>query len=151
MHHRWSKERQDLRSLKRRFTRLESLSPPRTSKTLRRVRFISLILAITLVYFNFKCLSAIFMYWFTLWLPRLGFSQYYCRKFISTTIGLKPRCLVILKYLIPISYWMFWWCLVCTDLVRGAKDKRLRVKGPVRMPTKVLKITTRKAPCGEGQ
>jgi small subunit ribosomal protein S20e len=40
--------------------------------------------------------------------------------------------------------------VVCTDLVRGAKDKRLRVKGPVRMPTKVLKITTRKAPCGEG-
>ncbi|KAJ0229847.1 Ribosomal protein S10 domain-containing protein [Hirschfeldia incana] len=39
---------------------------------------------------------------------------------------------------------------VCTDLVRGAKDKRLRVKGPLRMPTKVLKITTRKAPCGEG-
>ncbi|CAN6705553.1 unnamed protein product [Malus baccata var. baccata] len=39
---------------------------------------------------------------------------------------------------------------VCTDLVRGAKDKRLRVKGPVRMPTKVLKITTRKSPCGEG-
>lgn len=26
----------------------------------------------------------------------------------------------------------------------------LRVKGPVRMPTKVLKITTRKTPCGEG-
>jgi len=40
--------------------------------------------------------------------------------------------------------------LVCTDLVRGAKDKRLRVKGPVRMPTKVLNITTRKSPCGEG-
>ncbi|CAH2043853.1 unnamed protein product, partial [Thlaspi arvense] len=39
---------------------------------------------------------------------------------------------------------------VCADLVRGAKDKRLRTKGPVRMPTKVLKITTRKAPCGEG-
>ncbi|XP_013645698.1 40S ribosomal protein S20-2-like [Brassica napus] len=36
---------------------------------------------------------------------------------------------------------------VCADLVRGAKDKRLRTKGPVRMPTKVLKITTRKAPC----
>ncbi|KAF7148532.1 hypothetical protein RHSIM_Rhsim03G0169900 [Rhododendron simsii] len=34
---------------------------------------------------------------------------------------------------------------VCADLVRGAKDKRLRVKGPVRMPTKVLHITTRKA------
>ena len=40
--------------------------------------------------------------------------------------------------------------LVCADLVRGAKDKRLRVKGPVRMPTKVLHITTRKSPCGEG-
>lgn len=40
--------------------------------------------------------------------------------------------------------------LVCADLVRGSKDKRLRVKGPVRMPTKVLHITTRKSPCGEG-
>lgn len=40
--------------------------------------------------------------------------------------------------------------LVCADLVRGAKDKHLRVKGPVRMPTKVLHITTRKSPCGEG-
>lgn len=40
--------------------------------------------------------------------------------------------------------------VVCADLVRGAKDKRLRVKGPVRMPTKVLHITTRKSPCGEG-
>jgi len=40
--------------------------------------------------------------------------------------------------------------IVCSDLVRGAKEKRLRVKGPVRMPTKVLKITTRKSPCGEG-
>ncbi|KAL3614426.1 Small ribosomal subunit protein uS10y [Castilleja foliolosa] len=39
---------------------------------------------------------------------------------------------------------------VCSDLVRGAKEKTLRVKGPVRMPTKVLKITTRKSPCGEG-
>lgn len=39
---------------------------------------------------------------------------------------------------------------VCADLIRGAKDKSLRVKGPVRIPTKVLKITTRKAPCGEG-
>jgi hypothetical protein len=35
-------------------------------------------------------------------------------------------------------------------LIKGAKDKRLKVKGPVRMPTKVLHITTRKSPCGEG-
>ncbi|KAF9620749.1 hypothetical protein IFM89_014353 [Coptis chinensis] len=39
---------------------------------------------------------------------------------------------------------------VCADLVTGAKTRTLKVKGPVRMPTKVLKITTRKAPCGEG-
>ncbi|KAL6509456.1 hypothetical protein OROGR_022766 [Orobanche gracilis] len=39
---------------------------------------------------------------------------------------------------------------LCSDLVRGGKSKDLRVKGPVRMPTKVLKITTRKSPCGEG-
>jgi ribosomal protein uS10 len=39
---------------------------------------------------------------------------------------------------------------VCADLIRGAKDKQLKVKGPVRMPTKTLRITTRKTPCGEG-
>merc|ERR1712144_155398 len=39
---------------------------------------------------------------------------------------------------------------VCADLIKGAKDKRLMCKGPVRMPTKILKITTRKSPCGEG-
>ena len=39
---------------------------------------------------------------------------------------------------------------VCNDLIRGAKDKKLKVKGPVRMPTKRLQITTRKSPCGEG-
>ena len=36
------------------------------------------------------------------------------------------------------------------DLIRGAKEKNLKVKGPVRMPTKVLHITTRKAPAGNG-
>ncbi|KAJ3342918.1 40S ribosomal protein S20 [Gonapodya sp. JEL0774] len=39
---------------------------------------------------------------------------------------------------------------VCSDLISRAKDKGLRVKGPVRMPTKRLTITTRKTPCGEG-
>lgn len=39
---------------------------------------------------------------------------------------------------------------VCADLVRGVKDKGLKVKGPVRMPTKTLRITTRKSPCGNG-
>merc|ERR1712013_411005 len=39
---------------------------------------------------------------------------------------------------------------VCTELIRGAKDKKLMVKGPVRLPTKTLPNTTRKTPCGEG-
>merc|ERR1712125_255553 len=39
---------------------------------------------------------------------------------------------------------------VCAELIKGAKDKNLEVKGPVRLPTKVLRITTRKSPCGEG-
>ncbi|KAG9397558.1 40S ribosomal protein 20S [Carpediemonas membranifera] len=39
---------------------------------------------------------------------------------------------------------------VCTDLVAGAKRKDIKVRGPVRMPTKNLSITTRKTPCGQG-
>lgn len=39
---------------------------------------------------------------------------------------------------------------VCTELIERAKSKELRVKGPVRLPTKNLKISTRKTPCGEG-
>ncbi|KAF7063189.1 hypothetical protein CFC21_069713 [Triticum aestivum] len=39
---------------------------------------------------------------------------------------------------------------VCSELVKRAKEQPLRVRGPVRMPTKVLNITTRKTPCGEG-
>jgi small subunit ribosomal protein S20e len=39
---------------------------------------------------------------------------------------------------------------VCQELIERAKSKDLRVKGPVRLPTKTLKITTRKTPCGEG-
>ena len=40
--------------------------------------------------------------------------------------------------------------IVCSDLISRAKDQTLKVKGPVRLPTKVLRITTRKTPCGEG-
>ncbi|GAN11298.1 ribosomal protein S1 [Mucor ambiguus] len=39
---------------------------------------------------------------------------------------------------------------VSSDLIQRAKDKQLKVKGPVRLPTKVLRITTRKSPCGNG-
>ncbi len=39
---------------------------------------------------------------------------------------------------------------VCADLVHRAKGKTLPVKGPVRLPTKILRVTTRKTPNGEG-
>lgn len=39
---------------------------------------------------------------------------------------------------------------VCQELIDRAKNKDLRVKGPVRLPTKHLKVTTRKTPNGEG-
>jgi len=39
---------------------------------------------------------------------------------------------------------------VCAELIKGAIKKKLRYAGPVRMPTKTLKLTTRKTPCGEG-
>merc|ERR1712235_11352 len=39
---------------------------------------------------------------------------------------------------------------ISNELVKAARDKNLKVKGPVRIPTKTLRITTRKTPCGEG-
>jgi small subunit ribosomal protein S20e len=39
---------------------------------------------------------------------------------------------------------------VCTELIDRAKGKDLRIKGPVRLPTKNLKISSRKTPNGEG-
>lgn len=39
---------------------------------------------------------------------------------------------------------------MCNDLIKGAKDKNLKVKGPVRLPTKTLRITVRKGPSGQG-
>lgn len=35
--------------------------------------------------------------------------------------------------------------IVCADLINRAKDRDLNVRGPVRLPTKVLKHTTRKS------
>ncbi|GAV06633.1 hypothetical protein RvY_16589 [Ramazzottius varieornatus] len=39
---------------------------------------------------------------------------------------------------------------VCAEFVQKSKERKVRVKGPVRIPTKILRITTRKTPCGEG-
>lgn len=46
--------------------------------------------------------------------------------------------------------WYIYIYIVSADLIQRAKDKQLKVKGPVRLPTKVLRITTRKSPCGNG-
>ncbi len=35
-------------------------------------------------------------------------------------------------------------------MIAQAAKKEVKAKGPARMPTKVLRITTRKTPCGEG-
>ena len=39
---------------------------------------------------------------------------------------------------------------VCLELKNKALSKNLKVSGPVRMPTKFLKLIVRKSPCGEG-
>jgi small subunit ribosomal protein S20e len=39
---------------------------------------------------------------------------------------------------------------VCKQLIDRAHAQRLDMRGPIRMPTKKLHITTRKSPCGEG-
>ena len=39
---------------------------------------------------------------------------------------------------------------MCSDLIAKAKSHTLKPKGPVRMPTKNLTITTRKTPNGNG-
>lgn len=38
----------------------------------------------------------------------------------------------------------------CADLIAQAAKHEQKAKGPVRIPTKTLRITTRKTPCGEG-
>jgi small subunit ribosomal protein S20e len=39
---------------------------------------------------------------------------------------------------------------VTSNIITNAKEKQFKVKGPRFMPNKILKITTRKSPCGEG-
>merc|ERR1712167_21800 len=38
----------------------------------------------------------------------------------------------------------------CNEMITRAKNKQYETRGPVRIPTKILRITTRKSPCGEG-
>lgn len=39
---------------------------------------------------------------------------------------------------------------ICKDIISKGKFKNLKIKGPINIPTKILKINTRKSPCGEG-
>lgn len=39
---------------------------------------------------------------------------------------------------------------VCGDLMGRAKEHAVKVRGPVRLPTRSLKLTVRKSPCGNG-
>jgi small subunit ribosomal protein S20e len=39
---------------------------------------------------------------------------------------------------------------VCSNLVQKLKQGRLPVRGPIPMPRRRLRITTRRAPCGNG-
>lgn len=57
---------------------------------------------------------------------------------------------VLTPFLMTSALLTFILCLVCSRLINAAKKNKVTVKGPVRMPTKVLRITTRKTPCGEG-
>merc|ERR1712195_265514 len=38
----------------------------------------------------------------------------------------------------------------CTKIIERAKSRSYETKGPLRIPTKILRVTTRKSPCGEG-
>ena len=39
---------------------------------------------------------------------------------------------------------------ICDDIKNLAKKSGINISGPVPLPTKKLKVTTRKSPCGDG-
>ena len=38
----------------------------------------------------------------------------------------------------------------CSEIVSRAKQQGYKTRGPVRIPTKIMSITTRRSPCGNG-
>ncbi|CAJ1044355.1 putative Ribosomal protein S10p/S20e [Leishmania shawi] len=40
--------------------------------------------------------------------------------------------------------------ITSSQLLMRARDEKVTIHGPVRLPTRTLKITTRKTPCGNG-
>ena len=39
---------------------------------------------------------------------------------------------------------------VCSEIINRASTLQYKTRGPVRIPTKVLTVTTRRSPCGNG-
>ncbi|EGG17102.1 40S ribosomal protein S20 [Cavenderia fasciculata] len=39
---------------------------------------------------------------------------------------------------------------VCANIIDLTKKHKVKSKGPIRLPNKTLRLTTRKSPCGEG-
>jgi len=76
-----------------------------------------------------------------------------CKMYASPSVIIQNSVLAVGHTFCMIENFLFFFSFffaVCADLINGAKKQNLRVKGPVRMPTKILRITTRKTPCGEG-
>jgi small subunit ribosomal protein S10 len=40
---------------------------------------------------------------------------------------------------------------ICDSIIDIAKKTKIKVRGPIPLPTKILKLTTRKSPCGDGK
>ena len=120
-------------------TRFESPSPPETSRTSKRVNIISIESRNTLFHAGFA-LESPFWSWRKSGLSRC-ISEGVCG---GIQRELRGRQNELDRRRSEISADPFRSITVCTDLINRSKDKDLRVKGPVRLPTKILKITTRK-------
>ena len=40
---------------------------------------------------------------------------------------------------------------ICASIKEIAKKTKVQMSGPIPLPTKIMKITTRKSPCGDGK
>ena len=64
------------------------------------------------------------------------------------TAGARRRCFVVTCFFSPCSCHG---CVMCRVVTNSCHQYKLKPRGPARMPTRTLRITTRKSPCGEGE
>lgn len=72
-----------------------------------------------------------------------GYEDDNSRKIVCELYNTLFWAFITLKLFLPQAFVLFmgnYAFAVCADLIRGAKEKSLKVKGPVRMPTKVNNI-----------